>query len=506
MSKKRVRWIKRFKTWHKWPAIIIAFLAVLFAVSGIVMNHRSVFSSAEVSRKLLPQSYTYKHWNLDAVKGSLVLSDDSVFVYGKAGVFLTDKSFTSFSNYNKGFPSGIDNRSITSLIHTQQTGLVAGTLHGLYLCQSNNNWQKVSLPVSNERITDLTQKGDTLIILTRDYMLKSVKLINSEVIEIAAPEGYKKQTSWFKFLWNLHSGELFGIVGKLLVDLLGIVVIIISITGLIHYFYRKYVKKKISKSFKQQNLNWHNKLGYWFVLFLMINALSGMFLRPPLLIAIAKAKMSIIPHTHLDNDNPWYDKLRKIRWNEDLGIYILSSSEGFYFLNETCSISHQPKIVQPPVSVMGCNVLQQVSSTEYIVGSFSGLFSWNIKSGLVYDVGNGKPYATKETMGRPISNHMVSGLVYLDNANAWYSDYNKGMQRITAEKEFAEMPKVIAQAPISLWNLCLEIHTGRIFESFLGPFYILYVPLSGICVLMVLVSGFFLWYWVYRKKKSPKEL
>jgi uncharacterized protein YneF (UPF0154 family) len=36
-------------------------------------------------------------------------------------------------------------------------------------------------------------------------------------------------------------------------------------------------------------------------------------------------------------------------------------------------------------------------------------------------------------------------------------------------------------------------------------FYILYVPLAGICILVVLISGFFIWWMGYRKTKK-KEL
>ena len=48
MSKNRL--LKLSKTLHKWPAIIIAFIAILFAFSGIVMNHRGIFSGVDVSR------------------------------------------------------------------------------------------------------------------------------------------------------------------------------------------------------------------------------------------------------------------------------------------------------------------------------------------------------------------------------------------------------------------------------------------------------------------------
>ena len=62
------------------------------------------------------------------------------------------------------------------------------------------------------------------------------------------------------------------------------------------------------------------------------------------------------------------------------------------------------------------------------------------------------------------------------------------------------MPNKIRKAsPMSLWNSALEVHTGRIFENVLGPFYILYVPLAGICILLVLISGVLLWWKAFRK-------
>jgi uncharacterized iron-regulated membrane protein len=58
---------------------------------------------------------------------------------------------------------------------------------------------------------------------------------------------------------------------------------------------------------------------------------------------------------------------------------------------------------------------------------------------------------------------------------------------------------------MSLWNLALEIHTGRIFENLFGLFYILYVPLTGLALLLVLISGFFIWWLAYKKIKPLKH-
>jgi hypothetical protein len=226
-----------------------------------------------------------------------------------------------------------------------------------------------------------------------------------------------------------------------------------------------------------------------------------MHLRPPLLIGIANKKVGIIPGTHLDNPNPWFDKLRRVHWNESLKQYVFSTSEGFYFAEESLSNTLQPAPSQPPVSVMGCNVFHPLNDIIYIVGSFSGMFLWNIENGGVADFFSKEQYIEPTGMQSPIGANMAAGFIEMKNGAIWF-DYNSGAKTLTSQN-FATMPEeVVKAAPISLWNAALEIHTGRIFENILGPFYILYVPLAGICLLLVFVSGFWLWWKMYRMKKS----
>jgi hypothetical protein len=101
---------------------------------------------------------------------------------------------------------------------------------------------------------------------------------------------------------------------------------------------------------------------------------------------------------------------------------------------------------------------------------------------------------------------MIDGWFADSAGNEFYFDYNLGVLPIRHSESFGKMSEeIIQKSPISLWNLSLEIHTGRIFEPILGMFYILYVPLAGICILIVLISGFFIWWFGYRKAKSPQR-
>ena len=51
--------------------LIFAFFIILFGASGIVLNHRQLFSDYQISRKWLPDAYRYKSWNNGMLRGTL---------------------------------------------------------------------------------------------------------------------------------------------------------------------------------------------------------------------------------------------------------------------------------------------------------------------------------------------------------------------------------------------------------------------------------------------------
>lgn len=501
----------KLRKFHKWPGIVITLFVILFCISGIFMNHRPWISGIDISRSVLPNDYSYQNWNKAAVKSACQIGQDSTLVYGNIGSWLTTDQFKSFQDWNAGLPKGIDNRKISKIIRTPEGRIYAGTLFGLYQYSvQKGEWQKIQLPVSEERITDLIMKQDELLVQTRSYLMKSSDGKSFHPIVLPAPEGYHAKVSLFKTLWLLHSGELWGFTGKLMVDLFGLALLIISFTGLIHFIFPKWMKRRRARKQSNKslvaarnfNLRWHNRLGWIFIPFLAFVTITGMFLRPPLLIAIASSVVSPIPGTVLSSSNPWYDKLRRVIYDEQQEILLFSTSEGLFLINETFQGPMRRPLNQPPVSIMGCNVLEIKAPNTYLVGSFNGLFLWNPDSGQMIDYLSGGPYQAPQVAGPPISKDMIDGWMVDPNGNEFYFDYNYGVIPIRSNVSFGEMsPEIISKSPISLWNLSLEVHTGRIFEHLLGMFYILYVPIAGICILVVLISGFFIWWIGYRKKK-----
>ncbi|HRY31587.1 MAG TPA: PepSY-associated TM helix domain-containing protein [Bacteroidales bacterium] len=511
---------KWFKKWHKWPALILSVFILLFSLSGIVLNHRSFFSGADVSRRLIPETYRYKNWNLAAVRGGLSWKPDSLLVYGNIGIWLIDSNLTKFKDFNQGFPEGIDKRKISSLAKTADGGLYAGTLFGLYrYVPEAGSWQEVSLPVDEKRVVKVLFSGGTLWVMTRSYLMRSVGagLPRFEMVHIGAPPGDDGRVSLFRTLWVIHSGEIYGMAGRLLVDFIGFVFIFLTLTGLV-YFVTPYTVKNLSaklksrwKRFNRWSLRWHNITGSWLILLLILTAATGIFLRPPLLIAIGDSRIGKIPFSVLANPNPWQDKLRDLVYDDSSRHFMLATSEGIFRIDPEFRGSPEYFSFQPPVSVMGINVFEPLDEGSWLIGSFSGLYRWNPQTRILRDHVNGAVVDAAALSGSPFGGLAVAGYLQTPSGTEVVFDYGKGaMFRNTKggiSSEFPSMPsEIIEKSPMSLWNLALEFHTCRIYGVWIGDFYILLIPLFGLGILFILVTGFFSWYYGRKKKRAAAAM
>ncbi|MCU0370698.1 MAG: PepSY domain-containing protein, partial [Bacteroidales bacterium] len=411
-----------------------------------------------------------------------------------------------------GFDDGIDNRKVSAMLVSGNKHLSAGTLFGLfYYDDDSNRWKKLDLPVEDERIQWLVEKEGSVMILTRSELLQAKddpSNFSPRQLDLPPPEGYDNKAGLFRTIWVIHSGELYGLAGKLVVDALGVVTIILAITGALHfampYTLRKLKKQqkslKLASSTKRTSATWHKKAGIWIALFLLINTITGMFLRPPFLITIANARVGKIPWSMLDSPNPWEDKLRALIYDEEINGYILGTSEGLYYADGALAREMTPLPGQPPLSVMGINVFQKTGPGKYLVGSFNGLYDWDLRAGVPLDHLTGRYAVDRNTGSKPFGEHMVSGYVKLDNREEICFDYNRGAFS-NPETEMPSMPREILEAsPMSWWNVALEVHTGRIFKPLVGDLYILIVPLMGIFGTILVVTGVIVWIKLYVRK------
>lgn len=201
--------------------------------------------------------------------------------------------------------------------------------------------------------------------------------------------------------------------------------------------------------------------GAWTFVCLIILFFTGMFLRPPLLIAIARSKVTPIKYSHLDQRNPWYDKLRDLLYDANKNIFLLSTSEGMYHLS-TNNLTPIPFKIQPPVSVMGINTLKPYTQGAYMIGSFSGLFLWHPSHPEIYNYAQGEIYKGNHS-GRPIGDYKITGHLTDTNGNQYMVDYDKGVIPLNHHGHFPEMPENVIKR---IKNVALEFVTGNTYRPF----------------------------------------
>lgn len=551
----RLKYNFTWKKYHRWLGLVLSVFMLVFCVSGIILNHREVFSGCEVSRKWLPASYHIKNFNNGVVKGTVVKKSaahslssencDSVLAYGCAGVFLTDSRLSTWQDFNAGLPESIDERNVRHVVKAKDGSLWCAALRDVYRYDENaQQWKKVELPGNEERIMDVALGKDsmTVVALTRSRVFTIVPFVQyGEIVKIGksssetyrveskiipAPKKYEPKTTLFKLVWHLHSGEFFGLPGKLVVDAIALVLIVLSITGILlfilPYGIRRAKKlaakarmKRLGKQFAW-NMKWHNKIGYVTIVLTLWIAITGMCLRPPLMVPLVLSKL---PQTVGEDGNVWQDKLRAIRWDAVQGDWLVSTSEGFLRVDE--DFSQAPKMLPddecPKLSPMGVTVWESDGKGGWIVGSFRGIYRWNpVNHSLnqILDYFTGKP--SEETSMIPISDNLVCG--YSEDflgGKPLVFDFAKGVEDAkgqavalcndepkTSRNEESMSDLICETAPMSLWNVALELHVGRCYSPFLGPLSDLFVFLSGLLITLVLLSGYII---SHRRRKKAQE-
>lgn len=553
----RLKYNFTWKKYHRWFGLVLSVFMLVFCVSGIILNHREVFSGCEVSRKWLPASYHIKNFNNGVVKGTVVKKSaahslssencDSVLVYGCAGVFLTDSRLSTWQDFNAGLPESIDERNVRHVVKAKDGSLWCAALRDVYRYDENSHrWKKVELPGNEERIMDVALAKDsmTVVALTRSRVFTIVPFVQyGEIVKIGksssetyrveskiipAPKKYEPKTTLFKLVWHLHSGEFFGLPGKLVVDAIALVLIVLSITGILlfilPYGIRRAKKlaakarmKRLGKQFAW-NMKWHNKIGCVTIVLTLWIAITGMCLRPPLMVPLVLSKL---PQAVGEDGNVWQDKLRAIRWDAVQGDWLVSTSEGFLRVDE--DFSQAPKMLPddecPKLSPMGVTVWESDGKGGWIVGSFRGIYRWNpVNHSLnqILDYFTGKP--SEETSMIPISDNLVCG--YSEDflgGKPLVFDFAKGVEDAKGQavalcndepkksRNEESMSDLICEtAPMSLWNVALELHVGRCYSPFLGPLSDLFVFLSGLLITLVLLSGYIISH--RRRKKAQARL
>lgn len=477
-------------TWrlhHKWTGIVLCVFLVLFCLSGIVLNHRPWLADVNVSRRVLPPWYRFTAWNGGLLRGTLSLGGDSVLIYGAGGVWLTTRDGEVVVDFNQGLPTGADRRSVRAVAQTSDGRLFAASQFGLFTrANQDAAWAEIPVPTeSEERLSDLTLRGDTLVVVGRSHLYVGVLGSAGELpslvrVNVAVPVGLDTRVTLFKTVWRLHSGELFGMVGKLVMDAIALVLCFLAVTGVMCWLMPKFAKRLGERSRRtlRWTFRWHNQIGRATLVLTLLACITGWCLRPPLMVPLVLSKTP--PPV---KEAPWHDKLRALRYDESQGDWLLFTADGFFSLPGLDGIP--AKIDNAPaISVMGINVWERDEAGHWLCGSFSGMTVWDRASGAVCDYFTGLPLTGKR--GSPFGAMAVSGYSTDIGRRPHVVGYGTGTDALP-------QPASLRHLPMSLWNVALEVHTGRIYCGNSATYF--WIFLTGLLAVWCLWSG-----WMMRRK------
>ncbi|WP_027453986.1 PepSY domain-containing protein [Segatella baroniae] len=94
----------------------------------------------------------------------------------------------------------------------------------------------------------------------------------------------KPKKSLFRIVWQLHSGELFGIAGRLIADGIAIILAFLCITGICIWLIPRVRFHHV----------WHDKIGRFTIGLTIFISLTGWCLRPPMLLLVAGKKWALL--------------------------------------------------------------------------------------------------------------------------------------------------------------------------------------------------------------------
>lgn len=485
----KMRKIHKYVGWGVLPFLL------LMVVSGILLNHRSWISEYEVSRKWLPDAYAYHNWNLGFFKGGVLWGNDDALLYGNEGCWLTDRR-SKLVEAGRGLPSTGDGKKILRIVRGAGGWVYALTPVGLFAAhddgESEPMWKDMNLNFGDESPSDMEVKGEEVVVMTRSTCLVSTATpamgMSFKEIHLADSSARTKGRSLFSWVWDLHSGALWGTMGRIIVDVVGGLFLFVGMTG-IWFGWLKRQKKRTNKTRMRRLFRLHDKWGYALLLPFLIVTLSGAFLRPPLL-GLLGGKMV----DERKGVEPWHDRLRVLRYDARAGEWLIYTTDGMFTtpaLDKEAITAKMRRVTIPPVSVMGLTVLEPLGGGQWVVGSFSGLFLWNRERGtwssLLPERHNGMP-SWMPPMPKVFSGNKVTGLFFMSKDKTVVFDYERGAEIIGGDSTFFTMPAELKHRGMSLWNVALEVHTGRIFV-WMEPLTIIVPFLVGLALCMALLSG-----------------
>ena len=511
---------------HKYFGLFLILFLMWMSLSGVLLNHPDIISGFSVPGWLVPDQYHIRNWNRSALT-QLVYSQhnpDIAYAGGKQGVWKTTDGGRSFHPLRDGFPESRYYRKTAHifLLEGETPLLFAGTNHGLYVCNlSNEKWKPVSLGSEPEPVRKILQAKDSLLVFTDSHAYQSPlppQALLFKPLRLARTS-HEKQVSLVRLFFDLHDGKIWGLPGILLFDITGLILFFLSVSAFYSWYYpwkrkREKSKQKVKRPRSLRRLfkwflKYHLKLGIWTAGIMLLIGGTGMFMRPPLLAALANGNISAFWYPGPLPDNPWDQKIHNALYDAVEDRILIQATDGIWAGSPGGAQVFQKIDLQVPIFVMGATVFEPYNEGGYLVGSFNGIYHRQRAAGKSIDILTGRE-AQEISSVRP-GDKMVTACFTTPQGETFINTHYQGILPVDnaqLRQRFAMPEELESDYRMPLWNYLFEIHNGRFFKDLIGTWYILLIPLGALFFILITLSGVFDWLYlnVFRKRKASGEV
>jgi len=497
------RWV------HKYIGLGLILFMIWMSVSGILMNHPRLISGVSVPAWLLPPQYVTQNWNRSALINLVYSPSNPQIAYaaGKLGIYKSEDGARTFRSMMDGLPDSWYYRKTRHLLLLEDLNLLlAATDGGLYVCDPREEkWRHVPLGAADEKVVKVIEVKENLVAVTPSHVYVSPKPPAELRFTPASLKraGYTNRISLVKLFFDLHDGKVWGLTGKLLFDLTGLILIFLSVSAFYAWYFpwqRRRQKNSVllanphSRKVFKFLFKYHLKIGIWIAVILLVIGGTGLFMRPPLLVALAGRSIPAGAYPGFLENNPWLEKIQNALYDAVEDKFVLQCTDGFWASSADFSAPFRKTALPAPVFVMGATVFEPYGTGGFLVGSFSGIYHVERATGKSIDLLTNQEAADVSAI-RP-AEFMVTGYFTTPDGEAFITTHKQGLVPLGAAErgDRFNMPEAMrANIRMPLWNYLFEIHNGRFFQDLVGKYYILILPLGSLLFLLITLTGIYDW-------------
>lgn len=496
---------------HRWIGLVLIPSCLILAISGILIAHPEWIRHLEAPAAIVPGSYHPENWNRMIIRESQELRDGNqrlLLVAGKAGVLMRQTPDGPWTLLNEGYPHAAYDRDTRALAIAPQTAaqssprILAATRNSLHLLDwTQQRWKTVHLERDeNSEFVDLDFDGKRFIIASQRHIYTADPEFG-DIHRLSTQLQSDARVQWpaFRVLHEFHEHLLLGTPGKILVDVLGLGLIVLSLSAMVIWYRLRGPGSLLHHRPGLFCTSWncHLHMGAILALFLTATALSGAFLRPPLILALLRGQMDA-DHPALERAkrSPLGAPIQKILTRPQHNQILIATTAGLHVGPLDGRANMQPVSAPVPIHGMGLTVLENLSDAQLLLGSFSGLWRWDLRTNRASPI----PRPGMDQSNPFQGNDLTTAVLLRDGTLQWRVDYHDGLlaPRTGATAPDMPMPDWLARTPMSLWHYAFEWHNGRIAQPLLGIGYMLLIPLTGLGLAGVCLTG--LWDWMMRRR------